>query len=81
MPLPTAFVVLHLMVWDADTGKLLESLQPDLTGSFSIGFARIEDCRLFGAEKGEALAAKWRITYPNAFTNIDCEWDRSGQPA
>ena len=80
MPLPTAFVVLHLMVWDADTGKLLETLQPDLGGSFSITGARIEDCRLFGLEKSKALTAKWRTTYPNAFTNVDCEWDRSGKP-
>ena len=36
MPLPTAFVVLHLMVWDADTGQLLEALEPDLSGAFSI---------------------------------------------
>ena len=80
MPLPAAFVVLHLMVWDADTGKLLETSQPDLGGSFSITGARIEDCRLFGLEKSKALTAKWRTTYPNAFTNVDCEWDRSGQP-
>ena len=32
----------------ADTGKLLEKLQPDLAGSFSISGARLEDCRLFG---------------------------------
>ena len=57
MPLPTAFVVLHLMVWDADTGKLLETLQADLGGSFSITGARIEDCRLFGLEKSKALTA------------------------
>ena len=81
MPLPTAFVVLHLMVWDADSVTLLEKLQPDLAGSFSISGARIEDCRLFGVEKAKALTARWRITYPNAFTNVDCEWDRSGQPA
>ena len=43
MPLPTAFVVLHLMVWDADSVTLLEKLQPDLAGSFSISGARIED--------------------------------------
>jgi hypothetical protein len=81
MALPTAVVLLHLMVWDADTGKLLEKLQPDIAGSFSISGARLEDCRLFGLEKGKALTAKWRVTYPNAFTNVDCEWDRSGQPA
>jgi hypothetical protein len=80
MALPIAFVVMHIMVWDADTGKLLENLQPDLAGSFSISRARIEDCRVLGLEKGKALTAKWRITYPNAFTNVDCEWDRSGQP-
>ena len=81
MLLPTAFVVLHLMVWDADTGKLLEKLQPDLAGSFSISGARLEDCRLFGLEKGKALTAKWRVTHQNAFTNFYCEWDGSGQPA
>ncbi len=75
MPLPTAFVVLHLMVW-----ATVETLQPDLGGSFSITGARIEDCRLVGLEKSKALTAKWRTTYPNAFTNVDCEWDRSGQP-
>jgi hypothetical protein len=80
MTLSTAFVVMHLMVWDADTGKLLEYLQPDLAGSFATTGAHIEDCRLLGLEKGKALTAKWRITYPNAFTNVDCEWDRSGQP-
>jgi hypothetical protein len=81
MPLPTAFVVLHVMVWDADTGQLLEKFESDLVGSFSISGMCIEDCRLFGMEKGRALTAKWRINYPNAFTNVDCEWDRSGQPA
>ena len=80
MPLPTSFVVMHLMVWDADTGKLLEKLQPDLAGSFSTTGARIEDCRLFGLEKGKVLTAKWRTWYPNAFTSVDCEWDHSGQP-
>ena len=80
MPLPTAFVVLHLMVWDADTGQLLEALEPDLSGAFSITGARIEDCLLFGLKKSKVLTAKWRTTYPNAFTNVDCEWDRSGQP-
>ena len=81
MPLPTLFVVLHLMVWDADTGKLLENSQPDLAGSFTTTGSRIEDCRLFGLTKSKALTAKWRTKYPNAFTNVDCEWDRSGQPA
>ena len=61
------------MVWNADTGKLLETLQPNLGGALSITGARIEDCRLFGLEKSKALTA-------NAFTNVDCEWDRSGQP-
>ena len=56
-------------------------LQPDLGGSFSITDVRIEDCRLFGLEKSKALTAKWRTRYPNASTNFDCEWDRSGQPA
>lgn len=79
MPMPTAFVV-HLMVWDADTGKFLETLQPDLGGSFSITAVRIEDRRLFGLEKNKALTAKWCTTYPNAYTNIDCEWDHSGRP-
>ena len=47
----------------------------------SISGSRIEGCRLFGVEKGKALTAKWRTIFPNAVTNVDCEWDRSGQPA
>ena len=39
MPFSTAFVVLHLMVWDGDTGKLLEKFESDLVGSFSISGA------------------------------------------
>ena len=53
MALPIAFVVMHIMVWDADTGKLLENLQPDLAGSFSISRARIEDCRVLGLERAK----------------------------
>ena len=79
MALPTAFVVLYLMVWDADTGKLLEDVKPSLAGAFSATGARTEDCRLLGLEKAKALTTKWRGTYPNAFANVDCEWDRSGQ--
>lgn len=76
-----AYVVMHLIVWDADTGAMLFDTEREMSG-FSISGDRIEDCRIAGVEAAKRLAAHWRIKYPNAFSNVDCEWRRRlGNPA
>jgi hypothetical protein len=76
-----AYVVLHLLVWDADTGTLLwgGDKRFDQT-SFEISGSRIEDCRVWGVEYGRSLAMHYRNNgHPNAFANVDCEWRDVGK--
>jgi hypothetical protein len=76
-----AFVVLHLTVWDADTGKMLLDIEREVTG-FTISADKIADCRMTGLDAASQLTARYRAKYPNAFTNVDCEWHRRlGDPA
>lgn len=66
-------VILHLLVWDADTGSLLYSGDKEFSG-FTISGDRIEDCRAWGVDYAKQLTAYYRQGFPNAFTNVDCEW-------
>ena len=73
-------MILHLIVWDADTGNMLyeterpmwkRDMQEDL----------IERCRLMGLNRAYKLVFFWRAKgYSNAFANVDCEWHR-GSPS
>jgi hypothetical protein len=68
----TAIVVLHLLVYDANTGALLYEgarAMPSYANS-------IEDCRKTSLEKARALAAQYRKAYPAASANVDCKWRR-----
>jgi hypothetical protein len=78
----TAYVWLHILVWDADTGILLKELAYE-PHAFSVSGDKIEDCRLLGVATAKRLTARYRERgHPNAFTNVDCEWkSRLGDPA
>jgi hypothetical protein len=89
MLLKGAFVVLHLIVWDADTGLQLWPEQPPgetisrpgdkifRLDSFAMSGNRIEDCRMWGVEYATKLSEHYRNKgFANAFTNVDCEWVR-----
>jgi len=76
-----AFVVLHLTVWDADTGTMLLDTEREASG-FAISADKIADCRAAGLDAANRLTAVYRGKYPNVFTNVDCEWRRRlGDPA
>lgn len=68
-------VVLHFIVWDADTGKQLWSMDQTLVpGTLS---DPIETCRSAGVAFAKRSTARFRAQgYPNAFTNVDCQWER-----
>ena len=71
----TAVVVLHLLVYDTETGAVLYSTtraMPSFVNS-------IENCRKEGVDKAQRLAAEYLTTYPAASANVDCEW-RPGIP-
>lgn len=74
-------VVLHLLVWDADTGTLLDKQDRLFFKSrFDVTRDLIEECRISGVKQAKSIALDWRKTHPNAFANVDCEWERSGEP-
>jgi hypothetical protein len=68
----TAVVVLHLMVYDTETGAVLFARTRDMPSFVN----SIENCRKVGIEKAQRLAGEYRKTYPAASVNIDCEWRR-----
>lgn len=76
-----AIVVLHLITWDCDTGKMLE----ESTHYFQkreVWSDTIEDCRRFGVREAKELSARYRSDgYNNASSNVDCEWMRDGAPS
>jgi len=83
-------VVLHLIIWDADTGKQL-ALQDHTfeKPTFEITPADlIEECRTYGVDLGTKVVGWFREgfgppgtkAYPNAFANVDCQWERKGDP-
>mgnify|MGYP001584897326 CR=1 FL=1 len=78
--MPLMVVLLYLTVIDADTGNLLYRLTRQMP-EFSVSGDRIEECRQEGVEKAKALAARYRVKYPNAFANVSCQWEREIAPA
>jgi len=68
----TAIVVLHLAVYDTNTGLLLYAAE-DVMLSYATSIAA---CRATGLEKARRLAAQVRKTHPTASANVDCEWRR-----
>ena len=72
-------VVLFLTTWDADTGeKLYESNRRIIT----IQQDKIDECRKIGVRIGETISAYYRANgHGNAFTNVDCQWERAFDPA
>ena len=78
--MPLMVVLLYLTITDADTGNLLYSLTRQMP-EFSVSGDRIEECRIEGVEKAKALAARYRLKYPNAVANVDCQWERETAPA
>jgi hypothetical protein len=72
----TKIIVLHLMVFDCNTGALLyevERAMPSYANS-------IEGCRRTATAKARRLALEYRKTYPDASVNVDCEWRREAAP-
>jgi hypothetical protein len=79
-------VVLHLIVWDADTGLQLgdeySKMYRHMPGAF-IQRNLIEECRVEGLALAKEAVARWRNGghKPNAFANIDCQWEPAGEDA
>jgi len=69
-------VVLYLLVANCDTGEYLYNKRIEMDG-FSVSGNRIEDCRIVGVEKAKEITAYFRQWYPNASTNVDCQWEVS----
>jgi hypothetical protein len=67
----TALVVLHVMVWDCNGGRLLTEFTREMPDYATA----IETCRKTGVETARRLTQKWKAKgYPHAFTNVDCHW-------
>ena len=78
--MPLMVVLLYLTITDADTGNLLYSLTRQMP-EFSVSGDRIEECREQGIEKAMVLVPRYRLKYPNAFANVNCQWERETAPA
>jgi hypothetical protein len=76
---PIMVVVLHLIVWDGDSGTQLgDEYTKEFTkvpGAF-IELNLIEVCRLKGLDLAREAVWRWRRVKPNAFANVDCQWER-----
>lgn len=70
----TLVVVLRLIVWDADTGKQLDEFRQYFYPGE--GGNPIERCRREGVDVGKTLVGHYREKFPNAFANVDCQWER-----
>jgi hypothetical protein len=78
-------VVLHLTVWDSDTGTQLGDeyvkTYRKTPGAF-IEQNLIEDCRKDGIALGMEAVTRWnRAHKPNVFANVDCQWEPAGEDA
>jgi hypothetical protein len=78
-------VVLHLIIWDADTGTQLGDeyvkTYRKTPGAF-IPQNLIEDCRTDGIALAQEAVTRWRRAHkPNAFANVDCQWEPAGEDA
>lgn len=66
----------HLSVWDADTGTMLAEVDRQMPSYIE----HPDTCLQATLPEARKVAAHWRLTYPNAFINIDCEF-REGSPS
>jgi hypothetical protein len=67
----TAIVVLHVIVWDVDAGRLLAELTREMPDT------AIQTCHQTGVELARRLSREWKESgYPNVSTNVDCHWQR-----
>lgn len=75
------YVVLHLIVWDADTGTMLHELERPFW-HHEMGENLIEKCRIIGLKKAykQVFYFRSQTEHKNAFANVDCEWHR-GRPS
>jgi hypothetical protein len=71
-------VMLYLTVWDCDTGTKLYEARAQVDALSYLG--RIEDCRILGVDLAKKLTKEWRVDYPNASTNVNCQWEQRGFP-
>ena len=85
-------VVLHLIVWDSGTGEFLGSVDREYEAAFSITpLDRIELCRTEGVRTAAAAVDFFKrgnpqydprtggivnVQHPDAFANVDCQWER-----
>jgi hypothetical protein len=67
-------VVLHLSVFNCDTGTLLYATSHRMP-EFSINGNSMEDCRKQGVRRAHKLTEYFRATHPNVTTNVDCNWE------
>lgn len=65
----------HLIVWDADTGKMLAESEMQMPSFIE----HPDTCLKTVLPAVKKHVASWRKAYPNAFANIDCEF-RKGTP-
>jgi hypothetical protein len=73
----TALIVLHVMVWDYNGGRLLAEFTREMPDYATA----IETCRKAGVETARRLTQEWKAKgYPHASTNVDCHWER-GAPS
>lgn len=67
-------VVLYLLTANADTGQILFHKKWALDG-FAVSGNQIEYCRTEGVRMAHQLSDYYRQWYPNATTNVDCQWE------
>lgn len=66
----TAIILMHILVWDSSSGKLLDETHLQLPS-----YATIEGCRTAGVASARLATEEWkRKGHAWAFTNVDCEW-------
>lgn len=70
-------VVLHLIIWDANAGIQLGDEYIQIYRNKIPGVDLIEECRKDGVRLGLEAVSRWRrANKPNAFANVNCQWER-----
>lgn len=67
-------VVLYLLTANYDTGITLFEKRWEMDG-YAVSGNPIEYCRTEGVRMAHELTDFYRKEYPNASTNIDCQWE------
>ena len=81
--LTAAMVVLHLTIWNADTGLQLGDEFTKEYRKDELAFIPqnlIEECRQDGVRLAQEAVERWRRAHANAFANVDCQWEPGGEP-